>query len=75
VRDPEFIDSFELFKEIIKELLFNGADRRLETNENATALDLLEEYKEMPDNCIDDDDDMLADYYKLRGILIGNSDC
>ena len=29
IKDPEFLDSPDLYKEIVKELLFNGADRQL----------------------------------------------
>ena len=34
---------FQEFKTIVKELLFNGADRSLKTNEGQTALQIFEE--------------------------------
>lgn len=75
VAEPEFFDSPELYKEIAKELLFNGANRTLENEQGQTGLDLLEEYKETEDNQIDEDEYMLEKYWKFRGILIGGSDC
>ena len=41
--DPE---DFDVYKKIIKELLFNGANRSLETNSGHTARDLLDEIEE-----------------------------
>ena len=43
-QDP---DSFLDYKRIIKELLFNGADKNLKTNSEHTALDLLEQIYDM----------------------------
>lgn len=67
-----------MYKEIAKELLFNGADRKAETNQGFTARQLLEHHKEQSDNGIDgneEDDEYDADniekYDKLTGILNG----
>ena len=76
MQDPEFFDSHELYKEIAKELLFNGAERSLQTKEGLTALELLDDFKETEeDNGIEYDDYMEGKYHKFRGILIGGADC
>ena len=69
--EPEFHESFEDYKEIIKELLFNGAERQLRTKEGKTALDLI---KEAEKDGIEEDEYLFEKYLKLRGILIGNTD-
>jgi ankyrin repeat protein len=49
IKDPEFLDSPDLYKEIIKELLFAGADRQETNNEGQTAIEVLEDYHEHKD--------------------------
>ena len=39
-------DDFDVYKKIIKELLFNGANRSLETDSGHTARDLLDDIQE-----------------------------
>jgi len=53
-------DDFEIFKKIIKELLFNGANRELATDQGLTARDLLDDIEAELDD---------RDYAQLRSIL------
>lgn len=39
-------DDFDVLKKIIKELLFNGANRELKTDQDLTARDLLDDIEE-----------------------------
>lgn len=71
ISDPEFFDSPDLYKEIAKELLFNGADRQLKTKNGLRAIDILEEHKASDENGIDHDEENEEKYYKIRGILLG----
>ena len=56
---------FEVYKKIIKELLFNGADRGLETSQGLTPRDLLDD--------VDDLDE--ADHQQLYSILTVSRPC
>ena len=44
--EPEFFDSPDLYKEIAKELLFNGADRQLKNKAGQRAIDILDDHLE-----------------------------
>lgn len=53
-------DDFDIYKKIIKELLFNGANREIETDSGHTPRDLLQDVEEDLD---------VQDYKQLRSIL------
>ena len=53
-------DDFDVYKKIIKELLFNGANRSLQTDSGHTPRDLLDDIEENLDE---------RDYWQLRSIL------
>ena len=59
-------DDFDIYKKIIKELLFNGANLGLQTDQGHTARDLL-------DDLVDDMEG--SDYAQLRSILTLNRPC
>lgn len=59
-------DDFDVYKKIIKELLFNGANRSLQTDSGHTARDLLEDLEEDLEE---------ADYQQLRSILTFKRPC
>ena len=44
-------DDFDVFKKIIKELLFNGANRSLKTESGNTPRDLLDDIEDQLDDC------------------------
>lgn len=59
-------DEFDVYKKIIKELLFNGANRSLTTESGHTARDLLDDIQDGLDE---------QDYLQLRSILTYQRPC
>ena len=59
-------DDFDVYKKIIKELLFNGANRSLQTDDGLTPRDLLDDIEDSLDE---------PDYQQLRSILTYSRPC